>query len=290
MRGPVVCLKNILLDVFSGFGQIMLQRSAFVGAVFFAGALINSYMLALFGLVGCLAGVMTAMSGRYPGQDRCEGLYGFNGALVGLGIGYFYDTSVPLLVLVILGGMVSSKIMCVLMHYNIRPLTFPFVLVTWFIMVALSVSGLASPSAWSEAGPTTINLMEGISRGYGQVLFQEHVTTGLLFTAIITIKNWTQGLFAMTGAVSGLMIGHAMGFSIDAINLGLFGYNGVLCGILFAGRGGKNIISAAAAILLSVAFVRLAQVTEIPALTMPFVGASWLTLWGQRKIWKLDSS
>lgn len=288
MKHPAISLIEIPREVLTGIAQIMLQPSPLVGAAFLAGAFLNSPILALFGLVGCFASVLMALAYKFSEEERFNGLYGFNGGLVGLGIGYFYDTSLPILALVLLGGMASSVIMYRMLRFNLRPFTFPFVLVTWIIMLILSVTGWASPTIWSEPDPTTIGLLEGISRGYGQVLFQEDVITGIIFIAAISIRDWVQGLYATMGTTIGLACGYVTGFPVDAVNLGLFGYNGVLCGILFAGRTSKNFISAVTAILLSIAFVRLAHIGGIPALTFPFVLASWLVLWGRRKIWSLE--
>ncbi|NQU57514.1 MAG: urea transporter [Rhodospirillales bacterium] len=278
-------LIEVTRQVLTGFAQIMLQPSPLVGAAFLAGVFLNSPMLAMFGIVGCLSSALFALACKFPQEECFDGLYGFNGGLVGLGVGYYYDTSLPLLALVMLGGMVSSAVMYSMLRLSLRPFTFPFVLTAWVIMLFLSVTGWASPTAWSESDPSTIDLLESISRGYGQVLFQENVITGIIFITAITIRDWTQGLYATLATLVGLVCGYVAGFPVDAINLGLFGYNGVLCGILFAGRTGKDFISAITAILLSIAFVRLAHVAAIPALTFPFVLSSWLVLWGRRNIW-----
>jgi len=287
MKHVLDSLIEVTRQVLTGFAQIMLQPSPLVGAAFVAGVFLNSPMLAMFGIVGCLSSTLFALACKFPLEDCFDGLYGFNGGLVGLGVGYYYDTSLPLLALVMLGGMVSSAIMYSMMRLNLRPFTFPFVLTAWVIMLFLSVTGWASPTAWSESDPSTIDLLESISRGYAQVLFQENVITGIIFITAITVRDWIQGLYATLATLVGLACGYAADFPVDAINLGLFGYNGVLCGILFAGRTGKDFISAITAILLSITFVRLAHVAGIPALTFPFVLASWLVLWGRRNIFIL---
>lgn len=280
-------LNEVPREILIGFAQIMLQPSPLVGVAFLVGAFLNSFMLTLFGLVGCFAGVLMALVCRFPRGERLDGLYGFNGALVGLGLGYFYGTSLPILIPVLLGGMASSMVMYRMLRFSLRPFTFPFVLVTWVIMLFLLATGWASPIAWSEPdlSITGIGPLDSISRGYGQVLFQENVITGFVFIAAILIRDWTQGIYATLGTAIGLAYGYSAGFPVEAVNLGLFGYNGVLCGILFAGRTRKDFISAVTAILLSIAFVRLAHVAGIPALTFPFVLASWLVLWSRRKIW-----
>ena len=259
----------------------MLQPSPFVGAAFLVGAFWNSYMLALFGIVGCLAGTLMALACKYPQKECFDGVYGFNGALVGLGVGYYYSVFPPLLVPVVLGGMVTTLIMHKMMRMGFRPFTFPFVVVTWSIVLILSQTGWAASSAWSTSDPSAIGVLESLSRGYGQVLFQENVITGLIFISAILIRDWIQGLYATMATALGVVCGYLAELPIDAINLGLFGYSGVLCGILFAGRTGRDFISAVTAILFSIAIVRLAHNIGIPPFTFPFVLASWLVLWGR---------
>lgn len=277
-------LIQLLREVLTGIAQIMLQPSPLVGAAFLVGAFVNSPMLALFGIIGCLAGTLMAWFSKFPEDECFDGLYGFNGGLVGLAIGYYYDTYTPLLILVVLGGIASTLVMYKMLRMGFRPFTFPFVVVTWIIMLVLSMTGWASISGWSVPNPSSIDMLESLSRGYGQVLFQENILTGLIFICAILIRDWVQGLYASLATAMGFICGYLAGFPIDAVNLGLFGYSGVLCAILFAGRTGKHFINACIAILLSIAIVRLFHVVGIPPFTFPFVLASWLVLWGRSRI------
>lgn len=288
MERSAISVIALPREVLTGIAQIMLQPSPLVGAAFLAGAFYNSPVLALSGLLGCVAAVLTAQARRFPAEERFDGLYGFNGGLVGLGTGYFYEPSLATIALVALGGIASSLVMHRMLRLGFRPFTFPFVLVTWIILWVLSVTSWASPNIWTQPELSTIGPLESISRGYGQVLFQEEVATGLVFVAAILVRDWVQGLYATLGTAVGLACGYVAGFPVDAVNLGLFGYNGVLCAILFAGRSGGDFISVVMAVLLSIALVRLAHIAGIPALTFPFVLASWLVLWARVKVWNLQ--
>ena len=267
-------------DILIGVAQIMLQRSAIVGAAFVVGTWINSPMLTFLGLTGCLSSTLVARLCKFPKQEIADGLYGYNGMLVGLGIGYFYDTELVLAgVIVIIAGS-SSLLMYWMLRRGFTPFTFPFVLLTWICMLILSLTQSITPTPWSVPEPSTIRLLESIPRGFGQVLFQESAVTGIIFIVVIWFRGWNQGLFSIAGASFGVAVGYLLGFGTEVINLGLFGYNGVLCGILFAGRSWKDAVIALVAISFSVFFLSLALVWGIPALTFPFVLASWLVQWG----------
>jgi urea transporter len=272
-------LRDIVCEVPIGFAQVMLQPSHLVGLAFIAGTLWNSWIIAAFGMIGCIAGIATAFALRYPDEERREGLYGFNGTLVGLGCSYFFQPSWPLLALVAVGGGVSSVLMHAMLRHDLKPFTFPFVVNTWMIFAILAITDWAVPV--TAALPTTERflVLEALSRGAGQVLFQEAVLTGLLFVAAIAIRDWIQGLYAALATGAGLAAGYAFGLPIDAVNLGLFGYNGVLCAILFAGPGVGSFVSAVAATALSILIVRLFHIAGLPAFTFPFVLSSWIVLW-----------
>ena len=283
-RLDVKVLAEVPRAVLAGFAQVMLQPSPLVGAAFVAGAFWNSYIIASFGVLGCFAGVLTAIILGYPKDERHDGLYGFNGALVGLGMGYFYEASPLLAVLVVVGGAASSIVMHWMLCLNLRPLTFPFVVVTWLFMVLSWATGGLGGAIGTAPDQLAISMLDALSRGVGQVLFQESVVTGIVLFSAIFLRNWTQGIYALLATALGLGIAYLAGFPVYAINLGLFGYNAVLCGILFAGQTLRDFLSAVAAIGLSVVLVRLAHGLEVAALTFPFVLSSWLVLWVRGKI------
>lgn len=276
--------SNSCREIATGFAQIMLQPSALVGVAFIVGAFLNSWPLALFGLCGCFSGIVMARLCRFPRNERVDGLYGFNGGLVGLGLGYFFGIFWQILLLVVLGGMVSSLVMYWMLRRGLRPLTFPFVISAWCLIILLSVSGWAEPLPSEPAGSQHVDLFMAVSRGYGQVLFQESAITGLIFVAAIAARNWVEGLYATGGTAFGLLCAWALDFPSDDMNLGLFGYNGVLCGILFAGRTVRDLVSALAAIALSVLVVRGFHVFGAYALTFPFVLSSWIVLWVRGRV------
>jgi len=250
-------LKELPQELLIGFAQVMLQPSHVVGAAFLIGAFWNSWTIALLGIIGCFASVTTALVLDFPVQERRNGLYGFNGALVGLGSAYFYVPNFKLAVFVLLGGIASTLIMHLMLRLRMKPFTFPFVVVTWTIFAFLNATDWITRTSFPTQNQTAILLPEALLRGVGQVLFQESVITGLIFIIAILLRDRIEGLYALLATALGILAGYLLDFPVDAINLGLIGYNGVLCAILFAGRKMHNLIAAFAAILLSIAVVRL---------------------------------
>jgi len=262
----------------AGFAQIMLQPSWKIGIAFLAGVFWNSWVIASFGVLGCISGAFTAVVCGYPEGERRDGLYGFNGALVGLGASYFYESSSSLGFFVAVGGAASAVVMRAMLRRGLKPLTFPFVAVTWLIFLLFSETGWVvsasggMPSS-DEAMPT-----HALLRGVGQILFQDSILTGGILLVAVTLRDWVQGMYAALATLIGLIGASVFGFPIDALNLGLYGYNGVLCGILFAGSRPRDLANAIAAITLSIVVVRLFHVAELPAFTFPFVLSSWVVI------------
>jgi urea transporter len=270
----LLCIKITLI----GIAQIMLQQSVAVGIVFTAGAILNSPTLATFGLIGSAMGALTATVAKFDQQDIRNGLFGFNGALVGFGLGYYYGTQWLLVIFVLLGAVSSTLISQWMRRRGISPYTFPFVVTTWCIMALFLATGWFEIVPCSKTQTDGLQVAHGVSRGFGQVLFQENFVTGFLLIAAVMFKSWFEGVYAIFASVLGMLVAVSMGLPLDAINLGLFGYSGVLCAIALAGKTSADFFSAVGAILLSVLFVWYAIIIGIPALTAPFVIATWVVL------------
>ena len=280
-RSTVIDLAG---EVPIGVAQVMLQPSRVTGVIFIAGLFWNSWQIALYGLAGCVAGILAAFALRYPDDERREGLYGFNGTLVGLGCAYFFVPSWPLLALVVAGAGGSSIVMRTMLRHGMKPFTFPFVVTTWVLFAILAVTGWATPIVFAPSSQHQPDLLAALSRGVGQVLFQEALLTGMVFALAIAMRDLIQGFFALLGTGLGLAAGHVFQFPVDAVNLGLFGYSGVLCAILFAGRTVRDIALAVTAVALSIVIVRFFHIAELPAFTFPFVLASWIVIGLQRRM------
>lgn len=88
MRYPVerFSVKCGVVLFLNGFGQIMFQQSALTGIFFFIGICTNSWFMASGGILGALSGVITARFLAFKSDDILQGVYGFNGALVGVAL------------------------------------------------------------------------------------------------------------------------------------------------------------------------------------------------------------
>jgi urea transporter len=147
-------------------------------------------------------------------------------------------------------------------------------------------------AAWQRlCGPSAVLRFIDINlRGAGQVMFQNHPFTGLLFLAAIA---WG-ALAADAGAV---LLGGLLGLSaatltarwlgVDAEGLaaGLYGYNGLLVGLALPTFLAPTpllwlyvLLGAAVSVVVMRATANVTQGWRVSALTFPFVLTTWLML------------
>ncbi len=267
---------NVILR---GVGQVMFQNNPLSGILMLVGLAIGSWEAALLALAGNGIGNLTARLCRYPEQDIRNGLYGFNGTLVGIAVGIYFGLNAASLLLLIIGAALSTGMARFFAFLRKPGFTAPFILATWILLGLVTflypslrtVSGISVP----ETSPL---LFRAFSFSIGQVMFEgSSLLTGLLFLAGIFVNDRRGGFYAFWGAVLPLGMGLLVS-DFGAFNAGLYGYNGVLCGIALAGKGGRNFMWATLSVLLSVVLQWLGISAGIITLTAPFVVSVWTVM------------
>ena len=300
-----------------GTGQVMFQNNPITGLLFLVGIFYNSYQLGIAAVIGLLASTVAAM---VLGADRNlirAGLFGYNGILTGIGLAFFIQLqwSPVLVVYIIFGAVLSTIVFMALANFfstwDMPALTAPFVLTTWLFLFAVLLfanlrtgvlvnPALPKPNAvvhpilrpsptdlTTGAGVTVVNLLQSFFRGVGEVFFQNNLVTGIIFLIAILINSRVSALFAALGSIVGLVTAQwLLGVDGYATYIGLYGFNGVLCGIAIGGVfyviTWKSGIYALLCVLVStVVFASLTAFLSplgMPALTAPFVLSAWLFL------------
>jgi urea transporter len=308
-RSPAVGAVDALLR---GVGQVMFQNNPLTGLLFLVGILVNSVELAGAGLLGLVASTAAAY---LLGADRAliaNGLFGFNGVLVGIGLAFFLELDLLLGVYIVLGAAVSTVVMLALSNllgtWDMPALTAPFVLTTWLLLFAVYQFGALHPTdliapaapnpeaavqtelrelATGSGGLTLANLAHGLFRGVGEVMFEDNLLSGLIFLAGIAVNSRISAAFALLGSAVGLLTALVMGADGFTAYHGLYGFNAVLCaiaigGVFFVLTWRSAIYAVVAAVFSVVAFAAVAVLLSplgMPALTAPFVITTWLFLW-----------
>ncbi len=244
--------------------------------------------MGILAVCGNIISTLTAYFSEYKHDDIKNGLYGFNGTLVGIAVGVFLQLSVGGLIMLIITSALSTWIAYFFNRQRLLPgFTAPFILVVWGMLGVCSwlFPNLLLVSDTVIDSTQNINYFQTFCLGIGQVMFQgDTVLAGLFFFIGILINSRKASLYTILGAL--LPIPLAILFEVDATNLnaGLMGYNGVLCAIALGGSTKESGIWAGCSVLLSTVLQILGMSLGITTLTAPFVISVWVIIMAQKTI------
>jgi len=273
-----MAIKNFAEIVLRGISQIFLLNNVITGILFLAGAFYNSWLIGTGGIIGVLAGTFTALILKYKRDDINQGLYGYNGALVGLATVYFFGFSMPSVIALLFGAILSSIIMNCMTRWKLPPFTAPFIISTWILITIILTLHIIPLQSAQLPNASNLEIIPTLSRGIGQVMFQENIFTGIILFIGILVCSRISALYALLGTGIGVIVACACSFPLSVINAGLFGFNGVLCGIAFSSKKWSALILATASIVISIFLIYGMMNLGIITLTSPFVLSAWLVL------------
>ena len=299
-------LSNYTQVLLRGAGQVMFQNNAWCGLLFIAGIVwgacsAHQWAVAVGALAGLAAATLTGRMLRLPASDGEQGLWGFNGILVGCAMPTFLGNSVGMWVALVLCAALTTWVRTgmnnVMQQWRINSLTFPFVLCTWLFLLAaralhslppvgMSVPSLPGPFTGAHGAITFGELAECWLRGISQVFLIDSWVTGALFLAGLAVSNLRAAVWAAIGSAVALAAAFAFGGAAADISHGLYGFSPVLTAIalatVFYKPGWRSAAWALTGILVTF-FVQagmnvLLSPVGLATLTAPFCITTWLFL------------
>ncbi len=283
-----------LLVTFRGIGQVFFQENALSGLLFLAGILVGSRWQAGGLLLGAAVGTLFAWVVGFDRDEWRAGIYGFNAALVGIATLFFFQPGVISFGLLVAGAIVATLLTRLMRTQLPFPTyTTPFILTTWVIFfIAPALGAAAVPAGDASLASTVPFVVESVAHGIGQVMFQATLWSGVLFLAGIAVGDWRHALFVLAGSIVGMLIASfhltaaaealdperlVVRTQFDNVALGLYGYNATLAALaLFLAR--RSILPSLVGMALAVPLTELFPRLGLPALTAPFVVATWIVL------------
>ncbi len=284
-----------LRSILRGIGQVFFQENAVSGGLFVLGIFLGSPLMALGAVVGSALGYATGRVARFNRGDLAAGIHGFNPALVGIATFFFFGFGLQSLVLLAVGCVASTFVTFAMRRFLPFPTyTTPFIVVTW-VLHAVG-NGLGVAAAGGNLGlvpdPPLPFVVAASAHGVSQVMFQGSLWTALLFLAGIAAGNRGHAAWVLLGSIMGMLLAsHNMTEATRSIDpealvdrplheniaLGLYGYNATLVPVaLFLWR--RAIVAPLLGIVLTVPIAELVPRLGVPALTAPFVIATWVVL------------
>lgn len=269
-------VKNFIEAFFKGISQVFLIENVITGIFFLAGVFYHSRCLGMGAAFGALVGTGQALLLRYKSDDIKQGLYGYNSTLVCLAVFYFFGLTIPSLIASFLGSILSVFITNIMRRtWRLPTFTAPFIVSTWIVMSVLLTFHFASLQTPPLPDVNTASMASSLSLGVGLVMFLENVVAGMILFIGILVGSRVSALYAVLGTALGVAVSIACSLPIGAMNLGLFGFNGVLCGIALADRKWGQAYWAMAAIIVSTFMVYGMLKVGMISLTSPFVISTW---------------
>lgn len=296
---------GFLKQTLRGTGQVMFQPSAWTGLLFlmgiFWGSCANHTGIVAWGaLVGVAVSTLTGRLLRLPADDGTQGLWGFNGVLVGCAFPTFLGNTFWMWLALILCAALTTWVRTgfnnVMAPWKVNSLTFPFVFCTWlFLLAARAMHGMPPAHLSDPTLPTVFASGENLRlghlivywlKGIGQVFLIDSWVTGLFFLVGLWLSSARAALWAAIGSAVALLV--AILFEASGANVagGLYGFSPVLTaialGTVFYKPGHHSAVWALLGIVVTV-FVQagmdvMLAPLGIPTLTAPFCLTTWLFL------------
>ncbi|MFC7393990.1 urea transporter [Scopulibacillus cellulosilyticus] len=286
-----------------GISQVILIENALTGLIILIAIAIASLPIGIITIASALIGTLIGHAGGADQKTVKQGLFGYNSVLAGIALSLNL-TGGQRWIIALAGAAVAALLTAAMMHVmrssGIPVLTFPFIAVTWIVLLASYHLGLIklSPnlvpqtlSHWKLSTIGHIDWKDGLVRGIGQIFLQDKFWSGIIILIGIFCAGWKLGLYTALGTVIGWVSAYMLGADITSINLGLYGYNAVLTIIAVAAVFDirsrfaplTGIIAAIVTVPITAGVDSYLLPFGLPALTMPFVLTSWLFI-GARKV------
>ena len=295
------CVQMLL----RGAGQVMFQNSAWCGLLFVAGIFwgacqAHECAVAWGALLGLAVATLTGRLLRLSGDDGRQGLWGFNGILVGCALPTFLGNTVWMWIALVLCAATTTWVRDglnnVMRPWRVNSFTFPFVLCTWFFLLAaramhaIPAAHMAEPSLPADFvqfhGASFGELATYWLKGISQVFLIDSWVTGLIFLVALAVSSRWAALWAAIGSAVGMAVAIIFKASAADIAQGLYGFSPVLTAIALATVFHRPGWRSAVWALLGIAVTLFVQAgmnvllapVGIATLTAPFCIATWLFL------------
>jgi len=296
--------SRLITSSLKGISQVILIENVMTGFLILIAITIFSYYLGIIALLSAIIGTLAGKLGAADEKVINQGLLGYNSVLTGIALASFL-TGPYMWLVALIGSAVAAIFTAAMMHFTKRTevpiLTFPFVILTWFILFAsYKLNGIKLSSAlvpqdlthWKLKTAGEVNLIDGVFHGIGQVFFLNNTVSGILIFLAVFWAGRKLGLYAVIGNAVAIIIAFLLGGERSLITLGLYGYNAILTilavSVVFKSEHNRfaflsGIISACLTVPITAGLSTYLLPYGLPALTMPFVLCSWLFL-GARKV------
>ena len=252
-------ITALLRGVLKSYSQIFFSESYWLAIPL----IIVSFLDISAGFSGLLAVTTANISASYlqlNKQSASRGFYGFNSLLVGLGLGYYYEMTLIIIVIAILSGfftlIITVTIQGILDKYYLPSLSLPFVISIWIV---LSAGKMLSGAEMNQDGVYILNRLFTVG-GYplvklhswwidnitseflnsyfmslGAIFFQFNVFAGLVVAVSLLFYSRIAFLLSLTGYSVAWFAYIFLGMDFNQLGYIFIGFNFILAAIAIGG-------------------------------------------------------
>jgi urea transporter len=269
--------------VLRGPSQLCFQSNELTGLFFLAAVLVASPIAAAYMLVAAIIAPGGRMLLGERGPVLETGLPGLNPCLIAISLPAFFHTGWSnvgmwcVLLVCIASVVVLVRVLVAILPFPIVAL--PFLIIFWVLYALSPYLHVLQPIVFGPAAPTTFHPLIAVLHSLGASMFAPTIVSGLLFLGGVLLSNWRHAVIAFLGALIGTVVSYYYG-NVDpaAVNLGLYGFNGVLAAVsVFAICGAKLRLAVLGALIATISMPAIANL-GVQTLAAPFVFTLWLIL------------
>jgi urea transporter len=164
--------------------------------------------------------------------------------------------------------------------------TFPFVLLVWIALYFFhDVVPVDAPEDVEGLIEDTVEFnLSGFGFGFGEVIFQGSLLSGLIFLIAVYVGKPLSALYGLAGAFIATLFAVLIIDKFDAVQQGWFTFNAVLVAIALGGEKKSDGIFVVFGVLIAVLIEYLMMEGGLIFLTFPFIAACWIIIFLKTKV------
>ena len=259
MKISVVPYRPLLNGIINSYSQVFFSDNRFFAIILLLVSLIDPNA----GMAGLVSVIISTLTAWLIGLNRAEiekGIYGFNSLLVGLGIGYFFKSSIELYLIILTASILTLMFVTIfrgiLQKYGLPFLSIPFLFGIWTVILAsdyfaslgISQKGIYTLNIlYGLGGNTLVNLYERLNamhlgfsletyfKSIGAIFFQFSTIAGILIAAGLLIFSRIAFLLSIYGFYIAFFFYRFLGGNLAELSYTYIGFNYILTAIAIGG-------------------------------------------------------
>ncbi len=291
--------EGVLDSFLLSYSQILFSRNRWVGAMILAATAARRDLF-FGGLIAVFLANGFAFSLHLSKHAIKEGMFGYNGLLIGLAFPFLFKINAPLLVIFVMAVFATTLVTAALhaalgYYFNLPVLTLPFLIVMYLVLAAFpSIQGMAWNREWTDPGFLAFSMPEMVGtyfKSLGAIFFAPNVVSGVIIFIALLVFSRIATLLSLLGYVVGAgLIRWVFHFPPEHLYLWI-GYNFILTaiaigGIWFVPQTTSFLYAVGAVLLCSVILAGTANLFAsfgLPVLILPFNLTILILLYGMRQ-------